>query len=233
MKQITYKGKTYNRKENESILDALLRQGEDINFSCRNGVCQTCLLRAESGSLNSASQRGIEEQLARKKYFMPCVCHPESDLVIGETRPSDFISEAIIHEKKQLSADVYQLLLEPTTEINYKAGQYINLHHPDGPVRSYSLASTPHQDYFLELHVKRHEQGEMSRWLVDKLHAGDMVSFSSPTGNCYYQGNDIYRSIILIGTGTGLAPLLGVIREALLSGHQGGSISLSWCRLCW
>ncbi|MCK5360409.1 MAG: 2Fe-2S iron-sulfur cluster binding domain-containing protein [Gammaproteobacteria bacterium] len=221
MKQITFKDTIYSLKEDESVLDALLRQGEDITFSCKKGICQTCLLRAESGVLDSASQRGLEIQLAEKNYFMPCMCHPETDLKIGETSPSDFIADAVIHDKQQISSDVYRILLEPATEVSYKAGQYINLYRPDGLARSYSLASTSQQDYFLELHVKRHEHGEMSRWLADDVQIGSTVEFSMPIGSCYYRVKDINQEIILIGTGTGLAPLLGIIREVLLSRHLG------------
>lgn len=222
MNKVTYNYQTFESRNNESVLDTLLRNGIDISFSCRNGVCQTCLLRAVSGNLNSASQKGLHPRLIEKQYFMPCKCYPDTNLNIEQRRDSDFISNAVIADRKMLSADVCQIFLEPTVDIYYHAGQFINLFHPDiSGGRSYSLASVPHQDYFLELHVKRHELGAMSRHLIDDLKIGDEIEFSRPAGDSFYRPEHQGHNLLLIGSGTGLAPLIGIARDALQSSHEG------------
>ena len=81
-----------------------------------------------------------------------------------------------------LSPNVCKLLIEPTLTFVYHAGQFINLRRPDGLVRSYSLASLPTEDYFLEIHVQRKGDGAMSNWILDELKAGDELDIQNASG---------------------------------------------------
>jgi ferredoxin-NADP reductase len=120
-----------------------------------------------------------------------------------------------------LAPDVCRLLLEPTTNINYRAGQFINLRRADGHARSYSLASVPPEDEYLEVHVRRMPGGVLSNWILDTLQPGDELDIQGPQGRCYYAASDKSQPMLLIATGTGLAPLLGIARDALQDGHNG------------
>jgi len=102
----------------------------------------------------------------------------------------------------------------------YYAGQFIHIHHPEGLVRSYSIASTP-EDQFLELHIRHLPDGQMTSWLKDHVELGDKLEIEGALGDCFYLGGNEQQSLLLIGTGTGLAPLYGIIRDALQKGHQG------------
>ncbi len=103
----------------------------------------------------------------------------------------------------------------------YRAGQFINLRRDDGMVRSYSLASVPALDDLLELHVKRLPRGVMSNWLFDRLEAGIGLDIQGPNGACFYGPGRPETPLLLIGNGSGLAPLIGIARDALASGHEG------------
>jgi CDP-4-dehydro-6-deoxyglucose reductase, E3 len=61
----------------------------------------------------------------------------------------------------------------------------------------------------------------MSGWLFEKARPGDSLRIRGPFGECYYQAGDLEVGLLLAGTGTGLAPLAGVVREALRQGHRG------------
>lgn len=63
--------------------------------------------------------------------------------------------------------------------------------------------------------------GLVSGWIFENLKAGDTVTISEALGDCFYVPGNPGQSILLIGTGSGLAPLFGIIRDALLSGHSG------------
>lgn len=65
----------------------------------------------------------------------------------------------------------------------------------------------------------------MSGWLHDTACAGEAVEVRGPFGECHYQSTDPEEPIVLVGVGTGLAPLMGVLHDALTRGHR-GSISL-------
>lgn len=220
MPVITYKNRKYISKASETVLETLLRNGADVAFSCKQGICQTCLLKCTDGELTTESQSGLDQGLQRKNYMMPCVCKVSGDLTLTEPEPRDLTGIALVHEKTMISPDVCKLLLEPSLSIYYHAGQYINLRMESGLSRSYSIASVPHRDYFLELHIKRHPRGRMSNWLVDDLAVGDELEFTRPAGKNYFH-DDIQGNILLLGTGTGLAPLLGIARDALYSKYTG------------
>jgi NAD(P)H-flavin reductase len=89
-------------------------------------------------------------------------------------------------------------------------------------MRPYSIASLPTDDQ-LELHVALLPNGQMSGWLREAV--GERVLLRGPFGECFYQEGEPDRPLVLAGTGTGLAPLLGVLRTAVRLGHR-GEISL-------
>lgn len=221
MVSITYKNERYLSRDGESVLDTLLRHGVNAPFSCKKGVCHACLLRCANVAPPELSVKGIKPKLIEKQYFLPCQCFPEQDMDIARARSRDILTRAVLAEKNLLSNDVCQLLIEPTTQVYYHAGQFINLHGVDEVVRSYSLASVPTQDYYLELHVRRVADGLMSNWLFDDFNVGDEIEFHGPIGKCYYQRDSDQQNMLLISTGTGLAPHLGIVRDALESGHKG------------
>jgi ferredoxin-NADP reductase/ferredoxin/truncated hemoglobin YjbI len=207
-------------RDNESVLDAALRQGVSMPFSCRNGICQVCLQRCLSGMVPEAAQQGLRPALRDSGYFLPCKCFPQGDMEIAPPRVADLFVPAVVHQKEMIAADVCRLLIEPATVLNYRAGQFVNLRRADGLTRSYSLASIPQQDYFLELQVKRMHGGVLSNWIFDTLQPGDEVEIQGPQGRGYYAAGNKDQPLLLVATGTGLAPLIGIARDALHSGHR-------------
>jgi ferredoxin-NADP reductase/ferredoxin/truncated hemoglobin YjbI len=221
MTDITYQGKTYSCREGESILDACLRQGVNLPFSCRSGVCHACLQRVVSGELPAGAQKGLKASLVAKNYFLPCVCRPLQDMEFAPPADEDLYFSALVVSKEPLSREVVRILLEPSLELKYRPGQFVNLRRADGVSRSYSLASVPGEDYYLELHVKRLKNGALSNWLIDELEAGSEIDLQGPNGNCFYAPQSLDQNLLLVGTGSGLAPLVGITRMALASGHAG------------
>ncbi|MBM4202410.1 MAG: oxygenase, partial [Gammaproteobacteria bacterium] len=87
--------------------------------------------------------------------------------------------------------------------------------------RSYSIASVPARDRHLHLHVRRLARGRLSGWIHDQLRPGHTVEIAGPTGDCFYAPGRPEQGLLLIGTGSGLAPLYGIARDALQQGHTG------------
>lgn len=218
MPDLIYEGRNIRSREGESVLDAFLRQGISIPFSCRNGVCHVCIQRCLHGSVAPVTQKGLSQELIGRGYFMPCKCIPSSDMEIAP--PAALNLTTVVHSKEMLSPHVCKLLIEPPLAFTYRAGQFINLRRSDGLTRSYSLASLPNQDYFLEIHVQRKDAGAMSNWILEELGPGDALDIQGPNGKCYYHDDARNRPMLLIGTGTGLAPLYGIVRSALHDRHE-------------
>lgn len=210
----------------ENVLDAAVRAGLHVDYSCRNGTCLTCIHQAVAGSIPSRAQKGVKATLCEQGYFLPCVCVPTGNLIVVSDSEHHYRFATVISVKR-LATTVCQVILEPEKSFRYHAGQFINLRRYDCVTRSYSLASSPSRGSpYLELHVKLLDGGRMSGWIFNTLKAGDTIKFQCPNGSCFYVPTQGYRPMILIGTGTGLAPLLGIVRDVLSDPNYDGDIHL-------
>lgn len=221
MSAIEIAGHRFNTVPRESVLDCLLRHGYSIPFSCRNGVCQTCLMRLVKGKIPADAQKGLRETQKIQNYFLPCACQAEEDIEIALPDTPPVKTTTYVVEKKLLAPKIMRLRLAIPTAFSYEPGQYVNLHLPQLGMRSYSLASLPEQDNFLEFHIALKNGGKISTWIHTRLSAGDSVDISMPMGECFYTSQHLNQPLLLIGTISGLSPLYGILRRALKLGHRG------------
>lgn len=221
MPKITYSEQSYECRGDESVLECLARHGVELSSSCRAGVCQTCMIKATTGTPPAEAQKGLKPQLQRQGYFLACICTPIEDLTVSAADEDSLprISATVI-DKTRFTGAIVRLRLKPESGFDYRPGQFINLHRDDGLTRSYSIASLP-QDGYLELHVEHIPGGRMSGWVMNELAVGDTVRIDGPHGECFYIDADPEQNLLLVGTGTGLAPLWGIVRDALAQGHRG------------
>ncbi len=220
MVNIQYKDKNYSCEPDESVLDALLRQGAEVGYGCMAGACQACMLQIDQGSVPEQAQKGLKDTQKQAGYFLACSCFPEEDLMLSSSNELTSVQTSVV-AITQLSDEIVGLSLKPEHSIDYKPGQFINIHKAPGIIRSYSLASLNSLDEPLQLHVRRVENGVVSGWINEQLKVGDKVEVDGPHGECFYVQGDQQQPILMIGTGTGLAPLYGILREALHQGHSG------------
>jgi ferredoxin-NADP reductase/ferredoxin len=218
---IHYDQETYKPEQNESVLDCLLRHGIAPPHSCRSGICQTCMMRAVKGKPTQASQKGLKETLISQNYFLACSCIPQEDMEIALPDTQLFRKTTKVNDKALLSPTVLRLRLAAPDDYRYFAGQHTAIFKNKFLGRSYSLASVPAIDHFLEFHIRLLPDGQVSQWLQHEVHAGYSITISEPIGNCIYLDRYLQRPMALIATGTGLAPLIGIARDALHRGHQG------------
>mgnify|MGYP002620068988 CR=1 FL=1 len=221
MPTIAYQGARYTTRTDETVLDALLRGGADVPFSCRRGSCQTCLMRTTDGDPGDHARRGLRAELVTSGHFMPCLCVPTQDLAIEEPDLSQLLISAMIGQITRFGDRVVRLSLETETALEVRPGQYINIRRADGVTRAYSVRGLVDEDYFVETDVQRVAGGAMSNWAHDELQVGDWVQVQGPLGDCHYRAEHAGRPLLLIATGTGIAPLHGIVRDALRQQHDG------------
>lgn len=221
MPKIVFEDREYLSEDNESVLDCLLRHDVSVHYSCRAGICQSCMMTMKEGTPTEASQKGLKDALKAQNYFLMCALVPESDITIA--RPGkDFQNvETDVLALDKLNDNILRVRLARPEGYDYFPGQFLNLENPDGIERSYSLASLPDDEDFLELHISHIRNGKVSGWVHSTMKVGDTVSISPAAGDCLYTPNTPEQSLLLVGTGTGLAPLYGILRDALRQGHQG------------
>jgi ferredoxin-NADP reductase len=110
-------------------------------------------------------------------------------------------------------------LAEPSPHL---AGQHyvVRLTAPDGYTasRSYSVASPPDGSPEFELTVERLENGEVSTFLHDVVEAGDELEVRGPIGGWFVWPGD--GPAVLFGGGSGVVPLMAMLRQARQTGRS-------------
>jgi CDP-4-dehydro-6-deoxyglucose reductase, E3 len=206
----------------ETVLDGLQRAGLTVASSCRVGACQACLLQATRGAPPAAAQVGLKASLRERGFFLACQARLDADLEVSRHGAEALEVPARVVDVTPLAKDVIRVRLAPQGAFTYRAGQFLTLVREDGLARAYSLASLPGRDAgLLELHVRVLTGGAMSGWLASSAAQDVQVRLRGPAGDCFYTPNNLEQSLVLVGAGTGLAPLWGVLREALAAEHTG------------
>lgn len=221
MPKISFNEKEIPFKVGQSVLDAMIEFDCHPSYSCKKGVCQSCLLKSDDKQIIDA-QKDVKESLISQGYFLACQCYPKEDIKVNETNNSELEIDVKLISKTHISSSIVilQLSLPIQNTLIIKPGQFVNLTHQD-LTRSYSIANNPQKDKFIELHIQKVQNGEMSNWLYNNSEIGDNVKLKGPFGTCIYLESHLNSDLVLIGTGTGLAPLLGIIKQALANNHQG------------
>jgi len=213
---ISFEGLRFDLLPEESVLEGIERHGGSLPAFCRQGVCQTCLVKARRGAVPRAAQKGLKDGLIGQSLFLACLCRPTEDLELERHGSSEAFSTRI-ERVEALNDHVLRVYVSAPPGMSYRAGQFIQLVREDGLMRPYSIASLPGGS--IELHVALLPGGAMSQWLRGA--AGAEVAVLGPFGECFYVPEEPERPLCLAGTGTGLSPLLGVVRAALAAGHKG------------
>ncbi|MEY8193240.1 MAG: 2Fe-2S iron-sulfur cluster-binding protein [Cycloclasticus sp.] len=221
MPKLTLNNQTYLCHAGATVLDTLLTNKVDIAYGCKQGDCQSCLIRSLNQTPPIDAQKGLKETQQAQNYFLACQCKPTEDMELAlVTEEARFIESTVV-SLKPLNPETIELVLEYKDELTFKPGQFINLKRDDGLVRSYSIANLPSAEKRLEFHIRKLPNGGFSEWAHDHLNSGDVVSLQEPAGDCFYISGKPDQPLLLVGTGTGLAPLAGIVRDALKQGHTG------------
>jgi ferredoxin-NADP reductase len=130
---------------------------------------------------------------------------------------------ATVKDIKAETARVKTFTLTLTGWSQHRAGQHydIRLTAPDGYVaqRSYSIASEPEQEGEIELTIERIPDGEVSTYMHDVLVAGDRIELRGPIGGYFvWQAGLMPDPLVLIAGGSGIVPLMAMIRHRAAAG---------------
>lgn len=226
MTRIKFNDQIFEAKHDETVLHALLRNNVQVPYGCKAGVCQSCLMHSLDNAPPEKSQIGLKDTQQKQNYFLPCVCVPENDMNVVLPNQETMWLDGEVVDKLALSDKVMLIKLRSKSPLAFFAGQFVNLRNEAGVIRSYSIANIPNPTHELEFHIRILPNGQFSRFIADELEIGMSLSFSRAQGSCHYLEGKSEQSLLLIGTGTGLAPLYGIIQDALENHHHSGEIHL-------
>jgi len=213
----------FQARGDEPVLTAALREHLNLPHSCKGGSCGSCRVRVIRGRYEypHGPPIGISAEETGAGYALICQARALEDMVI-EIREIQHVTDVEIRElparvdkMEKLAADVMCLWLRlPAIEpFTWQCGQYVDVMLPGERRRSFSLANPPHDAALLELHVRRAPGGAFSEQVFGGMRPGALLRIEGPLGQFVYRPGD--RPLLLIGGGTGYAPLKAMIREVL------------------
>ncbi len=229
-------GHTLDVAEGESVLEAALRQGVILPYSCRGGNCGACGGDVISGSVHYPQGRpgGLSEQAEAEGKALLCQAQPRGDLTVkvreltGSKEIPPRKVPCRVARIEELAHDVRRIYLQTAANqrLQFLAGQYVDILLKDGRRRGFSLANAPHDDELLELHIRRVAGGEFTNFVFEGLKEKALLRLEGPLGQ-FYLREDSARPILLMAGGTGFAPVKGIIEHAFHIGVQ-RPIHLFW-----
>ena len=202
-----------------NLLDALNEAGLNVPYSCRAGSCHACLVHCLDGQPVDALPEALALDKHAQGWRLACQCRVVDDLRVAVYDPQLEGVPATVCELDWFG-DVLRLRLRPERALRYQAGQHLVLWN-GAVARPYSLASLPGEDALLEFHVDCQRPGAFCDQ-ARALRVGDELRLGELRGGALHYDPDWQdRALWLLAAGTGLAPLWGILREALRQGHRG------------
>ena len=216
-------GHAFEVAAGETVLEAALRQGIGLPYGCRNGACGACkgILRSGELEYGEYQERALHPKEKAAGKALTCCTRPLTDIVFEVRELAGAKDLAIrtmparVERVEKPAEDVAVLYLKlPTGErLQFLAGQYIDILMKDGKRRSFSMANAPHDDQFLQLHVRNTPGGAFSRYVFEEMKERAILRFEGPLGT-FYMREDSDKPMIFVAGGTGFAPIKALIEHA-------------------
>jgi len=210
-----------NVQPGANLLEVLREHQVPMSYSCMAGRCGTCRCKVIEGEVLDGGkevQRPLDGQaqfvLACQTFLTePCTIEiPESEEIV--VHPARIV-KATVTAIEDMTHDIKRLRLKASKPLEYSPGQYAHLQFTPGHMRPYSMAGLSEGE--LEFHVRLVPDGRVTGYIANTLKVGDAVRVSGPLGTAYLRRKHEGPMLCVAG-GTGLAPILSIIRGAVADG---------------
>ena len=237
-------GHQFSVEGHDTLLQAGLRAGLNLNYGCGNGSCGMCKVRVIDGQVTRvmAFDYPLSEAEKQQGYTLMCAHTAASSEITLETLeaagPADIAAQQIvttIRAVRELAPDTRLLHLQTprSHRLRFLAGQSVTLGRigtaataGDDVRATYPIASCPCDDRNLHFFIAREPENALSRQVFDAtLKAGDAVNLWGPVGEFVLA--DSVHPLVFAACDTGFAPIKSLIEHAL-SLDSAPSLSLFW-----
>ena len=229
-------GQVFVAEHGEPVLSAALRAGLNLPHSCKGGHCASCRARVLAGDFAYPGERppGLTDEEAREGYALLCQARALTDLRVEtrEVRPAPDVEvkslPCRIERLERVADDVMAVFLRlpAVEEFAYRPGQYLDVMLSEGRRRSFSIASAPADGRLIELHVRRASKSGFTGQLFASMRAGTLLRIEGPLGQ-FWLRSDSPRPVLMVGGGTGYAPLRAMLRQLIATGDR-RPVTLYW-----
>lgn len=206
---------------NDTLLEAALRAGIPLNYSCSNGNCGDCKARLVSGQLAKLHPHDYALKDAEKANgtFLLCSYAPSSDVVIeaavsgaDDIPQQDITAKVKAVETLSPAVAALHLTLPRSQRLRFLAGQHVTL-SSGGAEGEFYIASCPCENRHVEVHVRR-DQGDFSAKVFGALRKEDPIQLAGPRGH-FVMKLDSRRPVLFIAWEDTFAPIKSLIQHAL------------------
>lgn len=207
-----------------NLLDALRANDVPVSYSCMAGRCGTCRCKVVAGGVLESGREAHRPLGAEDGYVLACQTFVTEPCTVEIAEPD----EVVVHTARSTKAtvvaiehsthDIRRLRLQLAKPLDFSPGQYAQLQFTPTHVRPYSMAGLA-GDGELEFHVRMVPEGRVTGYIARDLKVGDSVRVSGPLGSAYLRRRHDGPMLCVAG-GTGLAPILSIVRGALAAGMQ-------------
>lgn len=215
-------GRKLNVEAGQNLLAALRSNEIPISYSCTAGRCGTCRCKVLKGDVLETGREAKVTHPEDEGYILACMSVLTEDCVIEVPEPDEVvihparIIKATVTSIEALTHDIRRLRLQPAKPLEFSPGQYANLQFTPEHIRPYSMANVAGSGE-LEFHVRLVPDGRVTGYIENTLKVGDAVRVSGPLGTAYLRTRHEGPMLCVAG-GTGLAPVLSIVRGALSRG---------------
>ncbi len=217
--------KDYTVKGGDTLLSTLLEEKIFIPSACGGkGTCGYCKVKIlEGGGPVLATEKPfLTDEELNNSVRLSCQCKVKENIKIEI--PEELFNvqeyEATLEEMEDVTDVIkrLRLKLKDGEEITFKPGQFIQFKAPlykgnsEEVYRAYSIASKPSEKSYIELLIGYIPNGICTTYVHQHLKVGDTVQINGPHGDFYYN-EDSEDEMILVAAGTGMAPILAILKN--------------------
>lgn len=226
-------GYSFAIDEDQTLLDAALRNGIYIPHACGHGLCGTCKVKVVEGEvdLGEASPFALMDFEREEGVALACCAKPLSDVVIEAEIEEDPDALSIplrdltvtIERIEALTPTIKGVWLRLSNPFPFQAGQYIQISAPgiEGS-RAFSIANAPQEvesTGLIELNIRIVPGGAMTTWFHEKAKVGDTLELTGPHGR-FFVRRSANKPLLFLAGGSGLSSPRSMIHDLLATGWE-------------
>lgn len=202
-----------------NLLETLRANDVPISYSCMSGRCGTCRCKVISGSVIETGREAKITNPSEGEYVLACTSVLSESCAIEIPEPDEIVThpariiKATVTAIEEATHDIRIIRLRPAKPLSFSPGQYATLQFTPDHIRPYSMASLC-TDEELEFHIRRVPDGRVTSYVFDQIKLGDVIRVSGPLGTAYLRTRH-EGPLLCVAGGTGLAPILSIVRGAI------------------